>query len=211
MSVDMTALAPVGEFGSFIWCESCAQYGVELLQDADLPKSLAWGFSEIYTYPPQRLLHSNRTQAAYYLMVKDGQISGGDGAPEVCRQLPGFHVEIPWAAICNQSRSLYGSAGQKQRSVEEQTMYTEIANYLGREDALDIKRQEPFWPSAVRNALRQDSENGGGLHNIAATLQCTSPEFTTYPTTALGVPIFREMSDDQKQQFLELLGAGNND
>ena len=211
MTVDMTALVPAGEFGSLAWCESCARYGVELLKDAHLPKSLAWGFSEIYTFPPERLVNSNRPQAAYYLMVKDGQISGGDGVPVECKQLPGFHVEIPWGAICNQSRSLYGSAGQKQRTQEEQVMYAEISEHLGRKNPVAINRQEPFWPTEIRNALRTESENGGGLHNIAATLQTRSPEFSEFPTTELGVPVFIEMSDQQKHQFLALLGVHRHD
>ena len=211
MTVDMKALAPVGEFGSLVWCESCARYGVELLKDAHLPRSLAWGFSEIYTFPPERLVDNDRPQAAYYLMVKDGHVSGGDGVPGECRELPGFHVEIPWGAICNQSRSLYGSAGQKQRAQEEQAMYAQISEHLGRENPLRIKRQEPVWPTEIRNALRAESENGGGLHNIAATLQSRSPEFSEFPATELGVPVFIEMSDQQKQQFLSLVGVYGND
>ena len=38
--VDVTALRPVGEFGSKAWCEACAKYGVQLLEDAELPADL---------------------------------------------------------------------------------------------------------------------------------------------------------------------------
>ena len=35
--INMTDLKPVGEFGSKEWCEACARYGVQILEDADLP------------------------------------------------------------------------------------------------------------------------------------------------------------------------------
>ena len=138
-------------------------------------------------------------------MVKDGQVSGGDGAPEACRALPGFHVEIQWAAICNQSASKYGRAGQRQRSLDEQVMYREIAEYVGRSNPLAFGERKPaVWPPAVAAALGKGSEEGGGLHNIAASLQAPSPEYAELPVTELGVPIFSKMTEDQKQEFLRL-------
>ncbi|MEE8399000.1 MAG: hypothetical protein V3S89_08335, partial [Desulfobacterales bacterium] len=117
---------PVGEFGSKEWCEACGKAGAKMLEDANLPADTAWGFSEIYSHPPERLLAGGRKLAAYYFMVKDGKCSGGDGVTEECTALPGFHVQAVWGAICNQSKSLYDSAGQKQRGVEEKVMYKEI-------------------------------------------------------------------------------------
>jgi len=52
----------------------------------------------------------------------------------------------------------------------------------------------------------QGSEEGGGLHNIAASLQIPSPEFADLPTTQLGVPVFSQMTDDRKKSFLRLCG-----
>ena len=204
-AINVAELQPVGEFGSRAWCEACAHYGVLLLEDGDLPADLEWGFSEIYTFPPARLLDENRTMSAYFIMVKDGRISGGDGAPAECRALPGFHVEIQWAAICNQSGSKYGRAGQRQRSVDEQILYREIAEYVGRSNPMGFGKRPPaVWPPSVGAALGKGSEAGGGLHNIAASLQSPSPEFAELPVTELGVPIFSDMTETQKREFLSL-------
>ena len=32
-AIDVADLKPVGEFGSRAWCEACASYGVQLLED----------------------------------------------------------------------------------------------------------------------------------------------------------------------------------
>ena len=206
--INVAELKPVGEFGSKAWCEACAHYGVKLLEDGDIPADTAWGFSEIYTDPPARLLTDGREMAAYYIMVKDGKITGGDGAPEECRELPGFHPHLPWAAICNQSGAKYGREGQRQRSMDEQVMYKAIDEHLGRENALGIGNwPKVVWPAEVAAALGKGGEEGGGLHNIAATLQSPSPEFADFPTTALGVPIFTDMTDQQKQTFLQMLAV----
>ncbi|MYD43033.1 MAG: hypothetical protein F4W90_03970 [Gammaproteobacteria bacterium] len=207
MPINVAELKPVGEFGSKAWCVACAKAGVQLLEEGNIPDDVQWGFSEIYMNPPARLLADGRKLAAYYFMVKDGVISGGDGAPEACRALPGFHVEAPWAAICNQSGAKYGREGQRQRSADEKVMYSAIAEHLGRPSAVKVGfMKEVVWPPAVAAALGAGSEEGGGLHNIAATIQAPSPEFAEYPTTELGVPIFAEMTDAQKQEFLGLLG-----
>ena len=203
--IDVASLHPVGEFGSLAWCEACARYGVQLLEDGDLPDDTEWGFSEIYTHPPARLLSVDRHQAAYYIMVKDGKITGGDGAPAECRGLPGFHVKIQWAAICNQSGSKYGREGGQQRSADQEVMYAAIEAYVGRPNPLGRGGGPPaVWPPAVRAAVSKGAEQGGGLHNIAASLQMPSPEFADLPTTAIGVPAFSKMTDEQKRSFLKL-------
>ena len=208
--INVAELKPVGEFGSKAWCEACSHYSVLLFEDEVLPADLQWGFSEIYTYPPARLVSEERPLAAYYIMVRDGKVTAGDGAPEECRALPGFHVELQWAAICNQSRSLYGRDGQRQRSLDEQVMFREIQEYVGKSNPLGLKsRAKPYWPAAVATALGKGSEEGGGLHNIAASLQAPSPEFNDMPVTDLGVPIFSKMSESQKQDFLKLCGVHN--
>ena len=203
--VNVAELKPVGEFGSKAWCEACAKYGVQLLEEGDLRADTEWGFSEIYTYPPERLLAGGREMAAYYMMVKDGKVTGGDGAPEECRALPGFHVKIQWAAICNQSGSKYGREGQRQRSADEKAMFAEIEEYVGRPNPLGLGGRAPaVWPPAVGAALGKGGEEGGGLHNIAATLQSPSPEFADLPTSDMGVPVFSKMTEEQKKTFLAL-------
>lgn len=198
-------LTPVGEFGSKEWCEACGKAGAKMLEEGNLPKDMEWGFSEIYTHPPERLLAGGREMSAYYFMVKDGKCSGGDGVTEECQALPGFHISAVWGAICNQSRSLYGPEGQKQRGVEEGVMYKEIAEYVGRSDLWGKgggKGKPMIWPPEIVAAVTV----GDGLHNVAAKLQMPSPEYEDLPTTELGVPIFSKMTEDQKKFFIKLLG-----
>ena len=206
--INVAELKPVGEFGSKVWCEACVAYGVQLLENGDLPSDLEWGFSEIYSHPPARLLTDGRMLSGYYMMVKAGEITGGDGTSDECRALPGFHVEMPWASICNQSASRYGREGQRQRSADEQVMFKAIEEYVGRPNPLGLKaREKPVWPPEVGAALSKGGEEGGGLHNIAAALEAPSPEFADFPTTELGVPVFTAMSEGQKQTFLTMLAV----
>ena len=128
--IDVNTLEPVGEFGSAAWCQACAEYGVKILESADIPDDLSWGFSEIYTHPPDRLVSDDRPMSGYYFMVKDGVVSGGDGVPEECLTLTGFHAKLRWAYICNQSRTLYGRAGQQERSQDEAELVHEMAKEI---------------------------------------------------------------------------------
>ena len=206
--INVAEFEPVGEFGSKAWCEACARYGVQLLEDGDLPADTEWGFSEIYTDPPARLLEGGREMSAYFIMVKDGRVTGGDGAPEECRALPGFHVKIQWASICNQSGAKYGREGQMRRSGQEKVMFQQIAEHVGRPNPLGLGGgPKHVWPREVGMALGKGAEEGGGLHNIAASLQWPSPEFVGLPTTDMGVPDFEAMTEDQKQRFLGLLAV----
>jgi len=188
---------PVGEFGSKEWCEACGKAGAKMLEDANLPADMEWGFSEIYTHPPERLLSEDRKISAYYFMVKDGKCSGGDGITDECLALPGFHIRAVWGEICNQSMSFYESEGQRQRSIEEGTMRKEIGEYLGR----DPSNLRMTWPPEIIKAVTV----GDGLHNVAAGLQAPSPEYDDLPTTELRVPIFSKMTEEQKKFFLDLL------
>jgi hypothetical protein len=201
----MDSIRSVGEFGSRAWCEACAAYGVKILEASDLPPDLSWGFSETYTYPPARLVSDDWPVSGYYFMVKDGVISGGADVPDECLAIPGFHVKFRWAYICNQSGSKYGSAGQKQRGVEEGDLYRDMAEYLGYEPDLGGV-PNPVWPKPIIAALSVGVEEGAGLHNIAASLQSPSPEFADLPTTELGVPVFSRMTDIQKADFVALCG-----
>ncbi|XOV85456.1 MAG: hypothetical protein ACFHXK_10130 [bacterium] len=206
--IDVSAIEPVGEFGSQAWCEACAEYGVKMLEAAFLPENLEWAFSETYTHPPARFLEGGRELSGYYFMVKDGRVSGGDGVPDACRALSGFHVQLQWAAICNQSGSKYGPAGQRRRSEQEKVMFEEIEAYVGRSNPLGLGGgPKAVWPKEVVAALSVGMQDGGGLHNIAAALQSPSPEFADLPTTDMGVPLFSSMTEDQKRFFLELCGV----
>ncbi len=204
-TVDMDSIEPVGEFGSRAWCEACAAYGVKILEAADLPSDLSWGFSEIYTCPPARLVGEDWPRSGYYFMVKDGVISGGADIPDECLAIPGFHVKFRWAYICNQSGSKYGLAGQKQRGIDEGDLLREMTEHLGDEPDLGGV-PNPVWPKPIVAALMVGVEEGAGLHNIAASLQRPSPEFADLPTTELGIPVFSRMSDIQKADFLALCG-----
>ena len=207
--IDVRGLEPVGEFGSREWCEACASYGAKILEDGDMPRDLCWGFSEIYTCPPQRLISPEWPQSGYYFMVKNGVVSGGAEIPEECLAIPGFHVSIRWAFVCNQSRTLYGTAGQKQRGIDEAQLMGQMSEYLGFELDLGGVR-EAIWPAPVVSALTVGVEDGAGLHNIAATLQSPSPEFADLLTTKLGVPDFSRMTATQKDTFIDLCRADSD-
>ena len=65
-------------------------------------------------------MEGGRQKAGYYIMVKDGEITGGDGEPEEALAIRGFHIRARWAAICNQSGAFYGrEGGRKRREGEE--------------------------------------------------------------------------------------------
>ena len=215
--IDMSTLKPVGEFGSKAWGEACVECAIKMLEAANLPSSINWAFSEDYTHPPARLMEGGRTHAGYYLMVKNGVVSGGDGILEEARSIPGFHAKLPWASICNQSAALYGREGQKQRSAEEQVLFDAIEAYVGRENPLGMeinKEGKPSlmldpvgpWPAEVGKAVGEGGEEGNGLHNIAATLQSDSPEYANLPVSDLRVPIFADMTDQQKAEFVKICG-----
>jgi len=215
--IEMSTLIPVGEFGSLAWGEACAEGSIKILQAANLPTDLEWAFTEDYTHPPARLMEGGRQHAGYFIMVKGGKVTAGDGVPKECLSIPGFHVQMPWAAICNQSGAKYGSAGQKQRSADEQVLYAAIGKYLGRSDYFDLKGRDAkgnpsallspsVWPPEIGRALGEGGEEGNGLHNIAAKLQMPSPEFKDLPVTEMRVPEFARMNDSQKKAFIRLCG-----
>ena len=215
--IDMSTLEPVGEFGSKAWGDACAEAAIKILEAADLPSTITWAFSEDYTHPPARLLEGGREKAGYYIMVKDGKVTAGDGIPAEVLKIPGFHVRIPWGCICNQSGALYGREGQRQRTADQQVLYAAITEYVGRENpfGLEINSKgkpnqflDPVgsWPPEVGRAFGEGGEEGNGLHNIAATLQSDSPEYADLPVTALRVPVFADMTDQQKADYVKLCG-----
>ena len=201
--IDMRGLRPVGEFGSREWCEACASYGAKILEAGSMPHDLCWGFSEVYTSPPERLTSLEWPQSGYYFMIMNGVVSSGVDIPEECRTTPGFHVSVCWAFVCKQSKTLYGAAGQKQRGIDEIELKRQMSEYLGFEPDLGGV-SEAVWPTPIVSALTVGVEEGAGLHNIAATLQKPSPEFADLPATELGVPDFSRMTLAQKDAFIDL-------
>ena len=205
--IDISSLKKEGEFGSKEWGEACAAAAVKILKAADLPSDFEWAFTALYTLPPDRLMKDGRTQSGYYIMVRNGEITGGDGEPEEALAIPGFHIRARWAALCNQSGAFYGADGKLKRDQDELVMRESIERYLGYEDPYgEMQPSERYFPETVRGPLMAGSEEGNGLHNIAACMQTPSPEFADYPVTELLVPIFDEMSEEQKKSFIKLLG-----
>ncbi len=204
--IDMSTLKKEGEFGSKAWGEACAAASVKILKAANLPKDFEWAFTECYTHPPARLMEGGREKCGYYIMVKDGEITGGDGEPEEALAIRGFHIRARWAALCNQSGALYGKEGQMKRREGETALREAIEKYVGRKNPYGEEQpSEMWWPETVSGPLMAGSEEGNGLHNIAATMQTQSPEFVDLPVTEMRVPIFDEMTEEQKQAFIKLL------
>ncbi len=216
-AIDMDTIKPVGEFGSKAWGEACAQSAITMLQSVELPSNINWAFTEDYTHPPERLLNNGRSKSGYHIIVKNGKVRAGDGITEESLTIPGFHVQLPWAYICNQSGMLYGRDGQKQRSSDEQVLMADIIAYIGNDNPFNFPingKGKPSgmldpvgaWPTEVGLAFSEGGEEGNGLHNIAATLQMDSPEFEGMPVTKMRVPIFNKMTDVQKQNYLSICG-----
>ena len=83
-----------------------------------------------------------------------------------------------------------------------------IERHVGREDPYGEKQpSEMYWPDTVSGPLMAGSEEGNGLHNIAVAMQVQSPEFVDLPVTEMRVPIFEDMTEAQKEDFLELLAV----
>lgn len=204
--IDMAELKKEGEFGSKEWGAACAAASVEILEKETFPEGFAWAFTEHYTHPPARLMEGRGEKAGYYIIVKDEKVSGGDGIPDEALAIPGFHICARWAALCNQSGALYGAEGGATRKEGEQVMRAAIEKYVGRENPYgEPAGPKILWPKEIGGPLMAGSEEGNGLHNIAATMQIQSPEFVDYPVTEMRVPIFDEMTEEQKKAFLDLL------
>ena len=193
------------EFASRQWCELAADLGVRMIHDAGLDlDSYAWGFSEEYTHTPDRLM-DGRQKAGYFFMITGGKVTGGIDIPPTCTSLAGFHVRLPWASIAHASSFFYGRQGQRQRSRDEAVMWRELKPYRQKpEDEGLLKEAE--WPSAIGAALSDNAEQGGGLHNLTAARLRHSAEVCDLPQTSFGVPIVSEMSAQQRQRFIALLG-----
>ena len=98
-------------------------------------------------------MEGGRQKAGYYIMVKDGKITGGDGEPEEALAVRGFHIRARWAALCNQSGAFYGSEGGRKRREGERAMRAAIERCAGRE-TLTRRSNLPRCIGPIRSALR---------------------------------------------------------
>jgi hypothetical protein len=128
----MSTLKPIDEFGSRAWGEAVVECSIKMLEATSLPTSITWALTEDYTHPPARLMADSRMHSGYYLMVKDGKVSGGDGVVEEALRTPGFHCRMPWTVICNQAAALYGTEDQRKCTADEMVLYAAMAEYVGR-------------------------------------------------------------------------------
>lgn len=218
------------EFGSIEWVQYAARLGVSLLEHSGLDlNEYEWGFSEAYTRIPERLL-AGRHKAGYHLMIHNGRVSGGASLPDECLALPGFHVSIDWALIAHSSYFPFNIEGRQQRAADHAALRADLkaAGVLfewswpgnGRKgspeevvqdttvkrlprcpacESSDHDRQNcRVWPPGIGEVLAVNEDKTKRL--------LRSPELEDLPETEWGVPVFAEMTDDQKARFIKLLG-----
>ena len=213
------------EFGSHDWCNFAAGLGVKLLQASNLNlNSFAWGFSEEYLSIPDRLL-GNRELAGYHLIINDGQVTGGTGIPETCLELTGFHVAIEWAMIAHSSYLPFNNVGHQERGMAHIRLRREL-HAIGVGDgkwvlehtipnaektgemcracgsALHKRSECMVWPLGIGEALGANPDAAAHKWRLKR-----SAELEEFPESELGVPLFHEMSHQQKLRFLNLMGV----
>ena len=208
------------EFGTMEWCRNAAALGVRLVEESDLDlRRYNWGFSEEYTYIPERLL-AGREKAGYHFMIRNGEVTGGASLPDECLSLPGFHVAVPWAMIAHSSYYPFNRDGWRERAAAHAKLRADLKasgvdpkwHELFRQSdergeprctvcgASSHYRQDcPVWPPGIGEVL---SANTG---KEAKWLR-RSPELEGLPESEWGVPIFTEMTGKQKAAFLGLIG-----
>ena len=209
------------EFGSVDWVKYASSLGVRLFEESGLDLSkYEWGFSEEYTHIPERLL-AGREMAGYHLMIHDGKVSGGITIPEECLALPGFHVSVGWAIIAHSSYFPFNMKGRIPRAADQARLRAEVEAAtnggslrkvpgdpkVAKEgepacpacQSPDHERQDcPVWPPGIGEVLAENKDKSLRLKR--------SPELEGFAETEWGVPIFSEMTDQQKVHFLKLLG-----
>ena len=90
----------------------------------------------------------------------------------------------------------------------EAALRAAVEKYVGRENPYgEAQPSKMWWPATVSGPLMAGSEEGNGLHNIAAAMQTPSPEFAELPVTEMLVPDFDRMTDAQREDFIRLLGV----
>ena len=212
------------EFGSIEWVEYAAGLGVALFEQSELDLSrYEWGFSEEYTHIPDRLL-AGRSTAGYHLMVSGGKVSGGPSLPDECLALPGFHASIDWALIAHSSYFPFNAEGQRQRAADHAALRADLETAgvpfvwsvpgFGEIAPEDLSKSRPrcpicrspdhdrqncrIWPPGVGEVLAVNQDKTKRLQR--------SPELEGLPESEWGVPVFSQMTDEQKIRFVELLG-----
>ncbi len=211
------------EFGSIEWVEYAAGLGVALFKQSRLDLSrYEWGFSEEYTHIPEHLL-AGRDTAGYHLMIHNGKVSGGTSLPDECLALPGFHASIDWALIAHSSYFPFNVEGQRQCAADHAVLRADLKvagvsfvwnapGYGEVAEVTDVKRRPRcpicrspgherqnclVWPPGVGEVLAVNKDKTKRLQR--------SPELEGLPETEWGVPVFSQMTDEQKARFIELL------
>jgi hypothetical protein len=212
------------EFGSTEWVEYAASLGVALFEQSMLDfGKYEWGFSEEYTHIPERLL-AGRDEAGYHLMIHNGTVSGGPSLPDECLALPGFHPSVDWALIAHSSYFPFNVEGQRQRASDHAALRADLEaagvpfvwNVPGFGEVAEptagnsrprcpVCRSPghdrpdcPVWPPGIGEALAENKDKNKRLRR--------SPELEGLPETEWGVPVFSQMTDEQKARFTALLG-----
>lgn len=214
------------EFGEHAWCEACAAYGVELLNEAakagllDLANHPGWGFSEEYTEVPARLAYTARQTTLYWFMIKDGVASGGAGPeiPEACLALPGFHIAAPWALIAGPSGGIYGPVGSALRDYHARILEKQLkaagkaSPPKGSAESVYATKPAPSPPEKVfplevaRALVDRPALPRPGLHNFAAyTGGRRSPELAGLPETSSFCVDLARCTAAQREQFFKAL------
>jgi hypothetical protein len=211
------------EFGSIEWVEYAAGLGVSLFEQSGLDLSrYEWGFSEEYTHIPERLL-AGRDKAGYHLMISGGMVSGGPSLPDECLALPGFHASVDWALIAHSSYFPFNVEGMHQRAADQAALRADLQaagvpfvwNVPGFGEVAELAVGEnrpqcpvcrspgherpdcPVWPPGIGEVLAENKDKHKRL--------VRSPELEGLPETEWGVPVFSQMTDEQKARFISLL------
>lgn len=209
------------EFGCLKWCEFASGLGVDRITKANLELSkYSWGFSEEYPHTPARLM-DGREIAGYHLMIKDGKVSGGPFIPEECLALPGFHAVVDWPLIAHSSYLPFNTIGYQERGAAQVKLRRELKEVgigdgkWALESGLKTDKKPPrcracgseehdrpdcpMWPPGIGEALGNNPGNRWRLKR--------SPELEGFPESSWGVPVFSDMTEEQKEAFKRLLGA----
>jgi len=216
------------EFGSVEWCQFAGELGAQLITEANVDLSkYEWSFRATYINVPDRLL-AGRDEVCWHFMVSGGKASGGVGIPDICRELPGFQVVSPWAAIAHASSLVYGKEGVRKREADKVAFWAALAKLDPTlKDPMKVSvtadQREPrcpackspdhdyadcrVWPPGIGESLSVNEENGGGLHNFTAKRLKPSPELADLPMSDWGFPLLSEMKDKQQANFLKLMGG----
>jgi hypothetical protein len=212
------------EFGSIEWVQYAAGLGVALFKQSGLDLGqYEWGFSEEYPHIPDRLL-AGRDKAGYHLMIHNGKVSGGTSLPDECLALPGFHTSVDWALIAHSSYFPFNVEGRRERASDHAALRADLMaagvsfvwdapgfGEIAEETSLkrrprcpacrspDHNRQDCLvWPPGIGEVLAVNKDKTKRLRR--------SPELEGLPETEWGVPVFSQMTDEQKARFIELLG-----